>query len=384
MKMVSKHRWATIALVGLIAAVACSPAAVPSSGTSRAVTANKPEGWDDLVAAAKKEGVVTVYNANAVNRPALVDAFQEAYPDIKVELTVARQDEQINRIDAERRAGRYLSDVFVGGTGPGLVTLKQAGFSAPLQPMLVLPEVLDTSAWLGNKLWWADASEPYTALMFQGSLQIPVAYNTRSVDPTQFKTYWDLLDPKWKGKIASTDIRRVGPGLVAARFIYLHPQLGPEYMRRLFSEMDLTLSSDQRQLIDWVAQDRFPLGIFLFDTEVSMAAEQGLPVQLAVGQFKEGEPLGPSGGTLYLIDRAPHPNAAKVYINWLLSREGQMAWQRLTREPSRRVDIPKDGLRSGSVPKPGVEYMDGGSEEVARVTNEMVELVTQALQQTGR
>jgi iron(III) transport system substrate-binding protein len=337
-----------------------------------------------LVAAAKQEGVVTLYATDAVNRPALIDAFQDAYPGIRVEATFAQQTEQISRMDAERKAGRYLPDIFVGGTGPGFVALKQAGFSAPLQPVLVLPEVLNPSAWLGNRLGWVDASEPYTALMFQAALQVPVSYNTGLVDPKQFHSYWDLLDPKWRGKMVATDVRRPGPGAMASRFMYVHPQLGAEFLTRLFSEMELTLSSDHRQMIDWLAQGRFPLGIFVFDTEVSKAAEQGLPVALAVDHFREGEVLGPAGGAVYLIDRAPHPNAAKLYINWLLSRAGQVAWQRATREPSRRVDVPKEGLRPGSVPKPGVEYIDGGTEEFGRVASEVVETINRGLEQKGR
>src|SRR5262245_8231150 len=104
MNRLSKHPWAALTLLALVAALACSPAAAPAGGTSPAGTTNKPAGWDDLVATAKKEGSVTVYNSNAVNQPVLVDAFQEAYPDIKVEATIAAQPEQINRIDAERKA----------------------------------------------------------------------------------------------------------------------------------------------------------------------------------------------------------------------------------------------------------------------------------------
>src|SRR5712692_8765096 len=325
---------------GLLAAsgtllAGCQPAvgtpatnSAPSSA-SATTTAAKPSEWDQLVDAAKREGVVSVYATDSVNRPALVGAFERAFPGIRVEGTFAPGSQQAQRIITERQANKYLVDILVAGPATAFNVLKPAGVLAPLPPALILPEVLQSSSWLQNKLHWGDGAEPYTALMFQGSLQSPVAYNTQMVDPSQFKSYWDLLDPRWRGKIVATDIRRPGPGAVPVRWMYLHKELGPDFLDRLFSEQAVTLSLDQRQMIDWLAQGRFPLGVFLFYTEVSLAAEQGLPVGLVPNeQFKQGAVIGPGGGAVSLADRAPHPSAARLYVNWLLSREGQIEWQK--------------------------------------------------------
>lgn len=332
-----------------------------------------------MLAAARQEAVVTLYGGPSA-RTALVEGFETAYPEIKIDGTFGPGNQLVQRVIAERQAGRYMPDLLIGPGTSGLVGLKPIGALAPLKPALLLPEVLDETKWLENRLWWADAEEPHTTVLFQGSVQSPVSYNTQLVDPKEFTSYWDLLNPKWKGRIVATDIRSFGAGTLPAR--YLYHRLGATFLQRLFGEMDLTLGADQRQLADWLGQGRYPLGLLLGPSQLVPAAEQGLPVALVPGdQFAEGAPIGPGGGTISLVDQAPHPNATAVYINWILSREGQMAWQDATSENSLRTDVPKDKVRSSAVPRPGVKYLDAGSEEFARISDEqMLEVVTQALE----
>jgi iron(III) transport system substrate-binding protein len=378
--------WHLVIVALLLAGLGCQaprPAAPPAAQQSTTSTAAAPDGWDSLVEAARKEGQVSLAAfSGASYRAPLVEAFQRAYPGITVQAHFAPASDTVTRIQAERTAGKYLTDLMINGTGPSLIILKPAGIAAPLAPVLRLPEVVDESKWFENRHWWADSGEPYTTLMFQGSVQPVVAYNTTMVDPSEFRTYWDLLNPKWKSRIVSTDIRNPGPGAVSARFMFKEPSLGPEFLDRLFSEQDLTLSTDQRQMIDWLAQGRFPLALFLFGAEVSRAAELGLPVAIIPGErFKEGAVMGPSAGAITLIDRGPNPNATTLYVNWLLSREGQTIWQKETRETSLRVDIPKDGLLPFDSPRPGARYVNAATEEYARVSpTELVGLLNRAIE----
>jgi ABC-type Fe3+ transport system substrate-binding protein len=369
---------------GAAGAASAPPAA---AAPAAAAPASKPGDWDAVVAAARQEGTVALLGAPGQGtRRALVDEFEKAYPGIKVEFNSGRMPEQWPRVQAERAAGRYLLDVNVDGTSSTPSTLKPAGAVAPLEPLLMLPEVVDTSAWLENRLWWADSQEPYTVLSFQGNVQLIVTYNKQLVDPSQFRSYWDLLDPKWKGKMVATDVRPGVVGGVSSRFVYQHPELGPTFLERLFGETDLTLSSDQRQLVDWLAQGQFAIGLFISPNSVIDAISQGLPLDFVPGdQWKEGAPIGPSTGGVVVLQPAPHPNAVKVFVNWLLSRDGQLAWQRHMLAPSLRIDIPKDGVYPALVPKPGVRYMDGGTEAFGSLRYEAIsEVITRGIEKSRR
>ena len=357
---------------------------LPQAHSAEQAIAGKPGAWDQLVKAARREGTLVLYGPSSLGRrgPGVIEnGFKKANPGIEVRETLGRGHNTVTRLLTERRAGRYIPDVLIGGTSSAVITLKPAGALVPLKPKLLLPDVLDKSAWLDNQLWWADAREPYTTLMFQGYVQTIAYVNTKIVDPTQFRSYWDLLDPKWKGKIVSHDIRRGGRGGGVSRFVYKHPQLGPRYLKRLFSEMDITLSSNPRQMVDWLAKGRFQIALFLSSGDITSAQEQGLPVaHVLADQFKEGAPISPGPGAVSMIDRAPHPSVATLFINWLLSREGQDHWQKAQRLPSLRVDLSKEGLYPSDVPKPGVKYVKAGTEEHSRITRGAIrDLVSKAL-----
>ena len=145
------------------------------------------------------------------------------------------------------------------------------------------------------------------------------------------------------------------------RFFYHHPAIGPTFIKKLFGEMDVTLFRDFRQRIDWLATGKASLCLFCSD--IDKAKLQGLPVE-EIANFKEGEALTTQYGTLALLNRAPHANAAKVFINWFLSRDGQIALQKsLARSAvetadSLRIDIPKNDVRPENRRAAGVNYLD--------------------------
>jgi len=155
------------------------------------------------------------------------------------------------------------------------------------------------------------------------------------------------------------DPRSSGYGRSGARMVYYHPQLGEEFLRRLFSEQVVMISRDYRQAIDWVAQRRFSILLFGNGDDILQAKAQGLPINVFdTGTWKEGGALEPGAFTLAWLDKSPHPNAAKVFINWLLSREGQTAVQRDGQvNDSLRMDISKSDLRPMARRKEGAKYM---------------------------
>lgn len=390
------RRGTAVALLLALALAACAPAAAPSPSpaapkpaaqapaqSAAAPAANQPAGWDQLVAAARQEGRLVIAGPPGQEyRNITVDDFQKAFPGITVEYNAARSNEHVPRIMAERGAGRYLSDVYLSGQVYTVLHLKPAGAVIPLRPELILPEVLDESAWLGNRLTWCDGSEPYTCLLFQGSVQGIIFYNTNMVNPTEFTSYWDALQPKYRGNIEATDIRPGVVGGVPSRFVFKNSALGPAWLEKLYGEMDVSVSADQRQLIDRLAQGQFALGMFLSGGDVVKTASLGLPVAaIPPDQLKEGASVGPGNGAVAIMDRAPHPSAARLFVNWLLSRQGQISWQTHVQEPSLRIDIPKDALAPILVPKPGVSYVNAATEEYSALTfSDIGDIVTRGLE----
>jgi len=235
--------------------------------------------------------------------------------------------------------------------------LFKGGVLEPIPPHLILPDSKETSNWFEKKHHYADSDNQHV-LMIQGNVQNDIgAYNTGLVNPAEIKSFWDLLQPKWKGKMAAFDPRDRGH-IQRMRALYYNPALGGEFLRRLFSEMDITLGRDQRQLLDWVASGKFSIYLFATSSDVEEAAKKGLPVGSLYGQPREGYMSG-GFGHVALVKQSPHPNAAKVFINWLLSREGQIQWQKKSDNNSLRMDIPKDMLTDQrTVPKAGEKYLN--------------------------
>jgi ABC-type Fe3+ transport system substrate-binding protein len=312
--------------------------------------------WDNVVEAAKKEGRVVLATNQAFQ--VVFAEFQKTYPEIKVVSTSSGGGEQVSRIVSERRAGKYLEDVVTSGAPAMYNMLYKRNALDPIKPALILPEVLDESKWWKGKHLYMDEEERYI-FAFNLVPLLSFAYNTKLVDPKEIKSYWDFLDPKWKGKILLLD--PTSPfGTAPLQFLYYHPQLGPEFIRRLLSEMDVTASRDTRQIADWLATGKFAIsGLTVVSrTRLDKAKKQGLPVDwFDAGHFKEGVALHSAPANIGLLNRAPHPNAARVLINWLLSREGQIAYQKASDDrDSLRIDIPKDDAASYARRVEGVKY----------------------------
>ena len=283
--------------------------------------------WEQTLAGAKREGEISFYGSEGYEK--IFEVFQKRYPEIKVKSnTTRRGSEHGQAVMTERRAGQYLVDLFINGVVTPNTVFYKANILEPIRPQLLLPEVVDESKWWGGKHHYGDPEGKYI-FVFQGSVHgVENAYNTKLVNQKEFKSYWDFLDPKWKGKIVAYDVSRVSTVAHSLRFLFNHPDLGPDFIKRFFGDMDITYSRDERQMVDWLAAGKFPVAFFVSDIED--AAKQGLPVKFfEPGQFKEGAFVGPSQGGVNLFKNAPHPNAAKVAINWLLSREGQDAYQKV-------------------------------------------------------
>jgi len=320
--------------------------------------------WEKTLQAAKKEGEIALYicsTCSATNRyDAIVNEFRKEYPDIKV-VTVIGSGSQLNaREMAERRAGRQLADLHGGGANGAFNVLYKAKALGSMKNAFILPEVVDESKWYGGKHSFIDPEGQYIFAYLASVSTAQLFYNSRLVKPQEFKSLFDLLRPQWKGKIVALDPSNTGLG-ATMQFFYYHPDLGPPFIKKLFGEMDVTFSREYRQMVDWLAQGKFSLCVGCKETERARA--QGLPVEdFDTSLWKEGASFSAGGGTLSLFQPAPHPNAAKVFINWFLSRKGQLALQKLgnPEDPpnSRRMDISKDGIPERNKLIEGRRYLD--------------------------
>ncbi len=335
-----------LALLSLLyCAVFCTPA-----------SADWKDEWEKTLRAAKQDGSVVVYTFPG-HEP-LFQAFQKKFPDIKVVEVTVRGSDRVTRILSERRGGKYIADVLIGGAGSAAIGFIKGGVLDPVTPALMLPEVLDTSKWWQGRHLYAD-EEGTRIFSFGGSPLQYFHYNTNLVKPQDFKSYWDFINTKWKGKIVIAEPLSGGTQ-EPLQFCYFNRELGPDFVRRFLTEMEPVVSRDIRQMVDWLAQGKVALAALqnADRLDIWQAKQQGLPVDSFItGGFREGGFVGSGGGNVMLVNRGPHPNAAKVFINWLLSREGQIAFQRLEGgKNSLRIDIPKDDVPERARILPGGKY----------------------------
>jgi iron(III) transport system substrate-binding protein len=318
--------------------------------------------WQRTVEAAKKEGKVSVFLYQRENIEAAVRVFEKKFADIQVVSASTPAAETGPRLMAERRGGKFLWDVCLCGPTTPLTVLYPAKALDPIKPALLLPEVTDVTKWWEGKHHYMDPEGSHI-FVFVGSVDMPnLFYNKNLVDPNEFKSYWDMIKTKWRGKIVAVDPRQPGRPRVGARILYNVPDLGDKFLTRLFTEMDVVLSREDRQALDWLAVGKYALCLFCGNIEAATA--QGLQVaEFEVYRWRETPAISSgSNGSIALMNQAPHPNAARVFINWLLSREGQASFQKVMNSAdllveSMRVDIAKDPVPPAQRRVAGTRYI---------------------------
>ena len=309
--------------------------------------------WKELLAAAQKEGrvVVTGSPTPAVRRD-LPAAFKKRF-GITLEYLGGRA-EIVERLRMERRAGFTTIDVFFSGVTTFVDILYPEKMLDPVKPALLLPEVTDPSKWKKGKLWFMDPDDKYVLRLYNYVSAGGLAINTQVIKPGEIKSLRDLLDPKWKGKISAFDPRGRGPG--STEVIMFSRQFGEDFVRRLWVGQELVLSRDGRQLADWLARGTYPVS-FARLSDVKDMKDQGFPVDvLALPDAPEA--LGVGNGLVGLINQSPHPNAARVFLNWIASREGVEILGRARGRPTTRNDIDESYAPPWEIPRPGVDYFD--------------------------
>jgi ABC-type Fe3+ transport system substrate-binding protein len=244
-----------------------------------------------------------------------------------------------------------ISDLWIGGFG-SMEGLDMRQIFDPLEPALLLPDVKDPKNWLNGYLWHDPNDRRFLAhssRLFGG-----LAVNPQNVKPEEVTSFQDLLKPKYKGKIISDDPRVGGVGQGFFTYLYLGKEFGfgPEFIKKL-AENGVVLSRNARQAADWVAKGNYLLWPAPGQRDVVELKLKGVPLEHRC--LEDGQWLSVGGGGVGLFNRAPHANAAVLYLNWLLSREGQLLFGKEGDTASRRLDVPAQ-IEPCFVPQPGKNY----------------------------
>ncbi|MBI4334879.1 MAG: ABC transporter substrate-binding protein [Chloroflexi bacterium] len=356
-----------LAVLTVSALTACTPreAAAPAGGGGQPVQVAAEKGksaaadWDRVVTEARREGQVTLYKAS-VYIARVSERFKEKY-GVVVDAMTLNGGQIAERMSREYRAGIYNVDVISTGYG-GVRLLKPLGMLAPMGDIIVLPEVLDSAKWVGGKFPIVDGHQ----VDFFGRVTSSLWKNTEMVREGEIKEYRDILNPRWKGKIILDDPQNSGAGTQWYRLY--HQVLGEDFMRALI-EQEPVVMRDKRLEVEWLARGKHALLIGGNMENLIEFRKAGAPINLA--ETKEGEYIGPGSGVVELAPRPAHPNATKLFINWILTKEAQTLLSEENLLPSLRTDVPTAHLDPDTVPKPGKTYLADTLETIARANEYM-------------
>jgi iron(III) transport system substrate-binding protein len=337
--------------------------------------------WRRIVAEARKEGTVVVMgSADPDVRRLLPAAFKERF-GISLEYIGGRGGDLTARLRVERQAGQYTVDATFGGLGELGANHHSEGWLDPLRPALILPEVVDPKKWKVGKLWFLDPEEKYVLRLYNYITGGILSMNTNVVKPGELKSIKDLLQPKWRGKVSVYDPTTTGTGSQDATRFFV--QFGEDFVKKLYVDQQPAFSRDKRQLADWLGHGTYPISLGVETEGVIRMKEQGLPVDLMYLPDSPGT-LSAGNGLLGLMNKAPHPNAARVFVNWIASKEGLEILGRARRKPTTRADIDESYVPDWEIPKPGPEYFDSYTWENAARREKVIEYMRELLKSRGR
>lgn len=280
-----------------------------------------------LIEAAKKEGTVTWASGLIVNqavRP-IAAAFEKKY-GINVEITTA--DNLLLRMTNEARAGAPTTDIF-DNAGDTITAMRAADLIIPYvspEAARYRPEHRDP-----ENYWTACCVFYYT-----------VAINTDMVKPEdEPKSFEDLLDPKWQGKIVwQTNENFAGPpSFIGTRLISMGEEAGMAYLDKLSKQNLVRIPGNARKALDQVILGQYPIAVMALNHHVVISAAQGAPVK-----WLTISPLIGTAETVGLVKGAAHPNAAKLLYDYLLSAEGQAVLKEanyLPADPNVQAKVPE-------------------------------------------
>ena len=329
--------------------------------------------WEELASAARKEGQLSVYStASGGDVRKTTAAFTEKY-GIKVDVLSARGPELVQKMDAQRRAGLYTVDIVIAGGNNLAFEMKPKGLLDKFDQILILPEVTDPKAWVSGNGPYIDKDHYSIGMLAAFARQF--IRNTNLVKEGEISSYRDLLQSRWKGKIIASDptIAGAGNSFVSCLASIWGVEETKQFLRQ-FIKQDLAFTRDLRQEVEWVARGKYELAVGTHGETVGEFMRAGAPIYPVVAA--EGGVVTSMSYGLGIVTKRPNPNAAALFANWILSREGHAVVVKNARLPGARVDSPREGIPAIFFPQPGEKFFTATEEDFRR-QKEMVKVAAE-------
>lgn len=327
-----------IAVLAILALAACAPKAAPSSPASAPpkqapVTAAKaPDAsaaeWAKVEEAARKEGKVMAFTWGLTGSPGdkVVAFFKDKY-GIEIERVTGLTPTLIERIKTDLAGGRYVADYFDASASSNYA-LKVAGATEPIGALL--PAAKEKGVFYRDPLWEADGHMITTTLS-----GFAIGINTKLVPPGQEPKSWqEVMDPKWAGKVA-TSSPTTSPDPIYLYVLKEKLGLDEAYFPKLGKQAKILPAN--RDAGGLLSRGEVSIWIPASSTMAAPLVVEGAPIKFVMP--KEG-PIQSGGTTMVKIKNAPHPNATRFFMNWMLTAEGQRVVNEARASSPLRKDVP--------------------------------------------
>jgi iron(III) transport system substrate-binding protein len=309
-------------LMKLVAAVAASVAMLALTAHAQTAAAPAATSWAEVTAAAKKEGTVSIYhNLNPAGAELLANAFGKDHPEINVEMTRLGSAPLIQRFDTEFAAGRNIADVMITFPDERVFDGLNAGWM---------------QAWVPPELKPYPATVNYQNKNMMFNIQTAreaIIWNTQKVKKADAPKEWaDLFDPKWKGKVGMNPPWR---SVAIQGIVAYWGKLGLGDTAAKLKANDVRFFEGSGGILQAVVRGDVYISE-VTDLPLNVALADGAPVGFVYP--KSGTTL--SQGYAFVAAKAPHKNAGKVFVNWVLSEKGQKLLQKFAGLSATRPGIP--------------------------------------------
>jgi iron(III) transport system substrate-binding protein len=330
--------------------------------------------WQKAVAAAEREGAL-ILNLPPSNtqREFLQAEWPKAFPKIRLEMTSVEASQWMQRVRIERESDKYLWDVALSGSVTTF-SMKNAGFVDPIVPEFILADVKDPKTWGGWEQVFYDNEHKYV-LATQSFLKMPF-FNAKLLDPAKVKAEGTkiFLDPSLKGKIVWHDPLIPGSGESFAPVF--RELLGDEGLKK-FVQDQVVFLPNMMDMVDKMARSQYVIGMGPVMTGLlARYKKAGLDIDIRpLGNTPEFAAYSNTGGSnMVVLNKRPHPNATRVFVNWFLSKDIATRLAKVMGQDSNRDDIPPQVEPSERRVK-GAKYMEPQREDKVKALQDSHALI---------